>query len=137
MDIEAVITTAIDCGFQTHKGLGPGLLESAYHAVLVELLRRKGLTVDVEKIIPIRFQDIVVDKGYRADIIIENKLLIEVKSIERTLPVHAKQVLTYLRLSNLKIGLQMNFGGATFKEGLRRITNGYDDQNTAYRNTKS
>jgi GxxExxY protein len=77
--------------------------------------------------------EIIIDKEFRADIIIEKQLLIELKSVERLAPVHAKQLLTYLRLSNLRLGLLMNFGGPTFKEGLRRISNGYDDRNIAYR----
>jgi GxxExxY protein len=133
VDIEQLATIAVDCGFQVHKGLGPGLLESAYQAVMVEMLHRRGLQVEVEVVIPIRFQDIIIDKGFRADIIIAKQLLIELKSVERLAPVHAKQLLTYLRLSNLRLGLLMNFGGPTFKEGLRRISNGYDDRNIAYR----
>ncbi len=127
MNIETLVTVAIDCGFRTHQGLGPGLLESAYQAVMEELLRRKGLIVEPQRLIPIKFDDIVVETGFRADLIVEGQLLIELKSVERLVPVHGKQVLTYLRLANLPIGLLMNFGGGTFKEGLRRIVNGYDD----------
>jgi GxxExxY protein len=133
LNLEALVTTAIDCGFRTHKGLGPGLLESAYHVVLEELLRRQGLNVDSQAPISIKFDDIVIDNGFRADLIVEGKLLIELKSVERLAPVHGKQVLTYLRLSNLPIGLLMNFGGQTFKEGLRRIVNGFDDQHSPFR----
>lgn len=133
MDFEEIVTIAIDCGFRTHKGLGPGLLESAYQAVLVELLRRKGLSVQEELTIPIVFEDMTIDRGFRADIVVDGKLLIELKSVERLAPVHGKQVLTYLRLANLPLGLLMNFGGETFKEGLRRVANGYNDRNTAYR----
>ena len=133
MDIETLVTTAVDCGFRTHKGLGPGLLESAYHAVIEELLRRKGLHVESQRLIPIKFDDIVIDNGFRADLIVEGRLLIELKSVERLAPVHGKQVLTYLRLANLPIGLLMNFGGQTFKEGLRRIVNGFDELNSSYR----
>jgi GxxExxY protein len=133
VDIEQIASIAVDCGLRVHKGLGPGLLESAYQAVLIELLQRRGLQVEVEVVIPITFEEIVIDKGFRADIIIAKQLLIELKSVERLAPVHAKQVLTYLRLSNLRLGLLMNFGGPTFKDGLRRISNGYDDRNIAYR----
>jgi GxxExxY protein len=128
MDIEDIASIVVDCGFKVHKGLGPGLLESAYQAVLIEMLRRRGLSFEEEKIIPIIFDDFVVDKGFRADIIVEGKLLIELKSVERLLPVHGKQVLTYLRLSNLPLGLLMNFGGEMFKDGIRRIANNYDDR---------
>jgi GxxExxY protein len=128
MDIEDIASIVVDCGFSVHKGLGPGLLESAYQAVLTEMLRRKGLSFEEEKLIPIVFDDFVVDKGFRADIIVEGRLLIELKSVERVLPVHGKQVLTYLRLSNLSLGLLMNFGGEMFKDGIRRIANNYDDR---------
>jgi GxxExxY protein len=130
MDIEALASIAIDTGFRVHKGLGPGLLESAYQAVMVELLTNNGLAVEQEKIIPIHFEGLVIDKGFRADIVIEGKLLIELKSVERLAPVHGKQVLTYLRLSNLSLGLLMNFGGEMFKDGLRRIVNRHDDGDT-------
>jgi GxxExxY protein len=128
MDIEEIAAIAVDCGFRTHKGLGRGLLESAYQAVFTELLRRQGLFIEEEKIIPIIFDDIIIDKGFRADVIVEGKLLIELKSIERLLPVRGKQVLTYLRLANLPLGLLMNFGSELFKDGIRRIANGYDDK---------
>jgi GxxExxY protein len=133
VNIENIVTIAVDCGFRTHKGLGPGLLESAYQAVLVEMLRREGLSVREEVVIPIAFEDMVIDKGFRADIIVEGKLLLELKSVEKLAPVHGKQLLTYLRLANLPLGLLMNFGGQTFKEGLRRIANGYNDSHTPYR----
>lgn len=127
MDIERIASVAINVGFRVHKGLGPGLLESAYQAVMVELLVAEGLAVEQEKIIPIHFEGLVIDKGFRADIIVEGKLLLELKSIEKLAPIHGKQVLTYLRLSNLSLGLLMNFGGEMFKDGLRRIVNGHDD----------
>jgi GxxExxY protein len=136
MDLEEIVTITIDCGFRAHKGLGPGLLESAYQAVMVELLRRKGLSVQEELIIPVVFEDMTIDRGFRADIVVEGKLLIELKSVERLAPVHGKQVLTYLRLATLPLGLLMNFGGETFKEGLRRITNGYNDTDTVYRRSR-
>ena len=137
MNFERIVTVSVDCGFRTHKGLGPGLLESAYQAVLVELLRREGFSVQDELIIPIVFEDMTIDRGFRADIVVEGKLLIELKSVEHLAAVHGKQVLTYLRLANLPLGLLMNFGGETFKEGLRRITNGYDDSDTAYRHSRT
>ena len=136
MNFERIVTVCVDCGFRTHKGLGPGLLESAYQAVLVELLRREGFSVQCELVIPIVFEDMTIDRGFRADIVVEGKLLIELKSVERLVAVHGKKVLTYLRLANLPLGLLMNFGGETFKEGLRRITNGHDDSDTAYRHSR-
>ncbi len=129
MDVEELSQIAVDCGLRVHKGLGPGLLESAYEAVLAELLVRRGLFVERQKLIPIRFENLEIDAGFRADLLIEGKLLIELKAIEKTAPVHGKQVLTYLRFLDLPVGLLMNFGADTFREGLRRIVNNH--QNTA------
>jgi len=123
MDIEALAKIAVDCGFRIHDGLGPGLLESVYEAVLAQSLSRRGLSVQRQKAVPIRFDGIIIDEGFRADLVVEGKLLIELKSVERAAPVHGKQVLTYLRLMDLPLGFLMNFGAATFKEGARRIIN--------------
>lgn len=123
MDVEDVASIAVDCGLKVHQGLGPGLLESAYEAVLANVIAKRGLSVERQKIIPIYFDDLIVDDGFRADLLIDGKLLIELKSIERLAPVHGKQVLTYLRFLNLPVGLLMNFGAPTFREGLRRIVN--------------
>lgn len=123
MDVEEVASIAVDCGLKVHQGLGPGLLESAYEAVLANVITKRGLSVERQKIIPIQFDDLIIDDGFRADLLVEGKLLIELKSIERLVPVHGKQVLTYLRFLNLPVGLLMNFGAPTFREGLRRIVN--------------
>ena len=123
MDVEEVASIAVDCGLKVHQGLGPGLLDSAYEAVLANVITKRGLSVERQKIIPIHFDDLIIDDGFRADLLIEGKLLIELKSIERLVPVHGKQVLTYLRFLNLPVGLLMNFGAPTFREGLRRIVN--------------
>lgn len=125
MDVEAVATIAIDCGLKIHQQLGPGLLESAYEAVLAHSLEQRGLRVERQKLIPITFEGLTIEGGFRADILVEKKLLIELKSIDRLMPVHGKQVLTYLRFLELPVGLLMNFGGETFKEGLRRIVNNH------------
>jgi iron complex transport system substrate-binding protein len=123
VEIEALATIAVDCGYKLHEGLGPGLLESVYEAVLAHSLAARGLAVDRQKPVPIRFAGIVMDEGFRADLLVEGKLLIELKSVERTAPVHGKQVLTYLRLMDLRLGLLMNFGAATFREGIKRVVN--------------
>ncbi|MEG3178474.1 GxxExxY protein [Sphingomonas sp. RB3P16] len=124
-DLEALARIAVDCGYKLHEALGPGLLESVYEACLSSSLRARGLFVERQKIVPIRYGDIVLDEAFRADILIERRLLIELKSVENFAPVHAKQVLTYLRLMDLQLGLLMNFGAATFKDGVRRIANNY------------
>jgi GxxExxY protein len=122
-DIEALARLAVDAGFQIHSRLGPGLLESAYEAILADRLARSGLKVERQRLIPIVFDGIQLDEGFRADLIIEGKLLIELKSVERLSAVHGKQILTYLRLLNMPLGLLMNFGAATFEEGIKRIAN--------------
>jgi GxxExxY protein len=126
LDIEALATIAVDCGFKVHEGLGPGLLESVYEAVLAQSLTRRGLSVERQKPIPIRFDGVFLDEGFRADLLVEGTLLIELKSVERIAPVHGKQVLTYLRLMDLPLGLLMNFGAATFREGIKRIANNHN-----------
>jgi len=127
MDVEALATIAVDCGFKVHEGLGPGLLESVYEAVLAQSLAQRGLVVERQKPIPIRFEGVIIDEGFRADILVEGRLLIELKSVERAAPVHGKQVLTYLRLMDLPLGLVMNFGAATFREGIKRVVNNHGD----------
>jgi GxxExxY protein len=124
-DIESLATIAIDCGYKLHESLGPGLLESVYEALLHQSLIKRGLHVERQKPIDIVYDTIVLNEGFRADLLIESKLLIELKSVERFAPVHGKQVLTYLRLMKLPLGLLMNFGAATFKEGIKRIANDY------------
>jgi GxxExxY protein len=124
-DVEALATVAIDCGFKLHDRLGPGLLESVYEAVLCDQLKKRGLAVERQKPIGIIFDGVTLDEGFRADIVIEGRLLIELKSVERFAPVHGKQILTYLRLMNLPLGLLMNFGAATFREGIKRVANDY------------
>lgn len=125
MDVETVARIAIDCGLDIHRRIGPGLLESAYESVLAHALEMRGLRVARQQLISIRFDGLVIDAGFRADLIVEDVLLIELKSIDRLAPVHGKQVLTYLRFLELPVGLLMNFGGETFKEGLKRIVNNH------------
>ncbi len=96
------------------------MLESVYEAVLAYGLAGRGLVVERQKPVPIRLEGVILDEGFRADLLVEGKLLIELKSVERTAPVHGKQVLTYLRLMDLPLGLLMNFGAATLREGVKR-----------------
>ncbi|HEX8365318.1 MAG TPA: GxxExxY protein [Allosphingosinicella sp.] len=125
MDVEAIATVAVDCGFKLHQQLGPGLLESVYEAVLAHSLERRGLAVERQKAVPIRIEGLSFDEGFRADLLVEGRLLIELKCAERFAPAHVKQVLTYLRLMDLPLGLLMNFGTATFREGVRRVVNNH------------
>ncbi len=123
--IESLAKSAVDCGFQIHKEIGPGLLEAAYELLLAESLAARGLYVERQVSIDLKANGIVIDNAFRADILVEKCLLIEVKSTEQHAPVHAKQVITYLRLMQLPLGILMNFGAPTFKEGVRRIANNY------------
>ena len=124
-DIEELASIAVDVGFHLHKDLGPGLLESVYEIVLAEALAQRGLTVIRQLPVPINFRGLLLPDAFRADLVVEGALVIEVKSVERNAPVHAKQLLTYLRLMEQPLGLLMNFGCETFKEGLKRIVNGH------------
>lgn len=126
-EIDSLARIAVDCGYRMHRDLGPGLLESAYEALMFEGIRRKGLSVARQTIIPLSYDGIIVDAAFRADLILEGALLLEIKSVERNAPVHGKQVLTYLRLANLPLGILMDFGMHTFKEGVRRIANGHHE----------
>ncbi len=126
-DIEELARVAIDCGFHIHKALGPGLLDSVYEMLLAERLSRSGCGIERQKLLPVEFDGLKLAEGYRVDLLVGGKLIIEVKSVERLLPVHSKQLLTYVRLARQPVGLLMNFGGATFREGLQRIVNGPAD----------
>ncbi|MGC9194652.1 MAG: GxxExxY protein [Syntrophobacteraceae bacterium] len=123
MEIEQIAREVVDCGYRIHTQLGPGLLESVYEVVLARLLVDRGFLIERQKQVPIVFEGLHFAEGFRADLLVENALVIEIKSIEELAPVHSKQLLTYLRLMNLSLGLLMNFGGATFKSGVKRIVN--------------
>ena len=126
-DVEDLASIAVDRSLYLHRQVGPGMLESAYETILAELLLRAGLRVERQVPIRISCDDIVVAEGFRADLVVERRLLIELKSIERLNAVHGKQVLTYLRFMNLPLGLLINFGAPVLREGLRRIVNNHHD----------
>lgn len=113
----------VDCCFRIHKKLGPGLLESVYEEVLAYELTKHGLSFKRQLGIPVIYDDLKMDIGFRADIIVEDKVIIEIKSIDMVAPVHSKQVITYLRLTSLKLGLLVNFNNALIKDGIKRLVN--------------
>ncbi|MGA8656711.1 MAG: GxxExxY protein [Chthoniobacterales bacterium] len=113
----------LDFAFEIHTELGPGLLETVYEVVLGHELRKIGLNVERQKPIAITYRGIHFDEGFRADLIVENKVIVELKSIEALLPVHAKQLLTQLRLTNMRLGYLINFGEAHLKHGIKRLAN--------------
>jgi len=113
----------VDCCYQIHVELGPGLLESVYEEILWHELIRAGLMLSRQQAIPVLWKGLKMNLGFRADLIVENKVLIEIKSVESIAPVHQKQVLTYLKLTEIKLGLLINFNEALIKDGLSRIVN--------------
>jgi len=117
-------TEVIGCAIAVHRSLGPGLLENAYQQCLAYELRNQGLKVEVEKPMPLIYDEVEMDCGYRVDILVEDKLIIELKSVETLNDVHLAQVLTYLKLSNCKLGLLMNFNVSVLKNGIKRVVNG-------------
>lgn len=119
-------TKVMDASFLIHRELGPGLLESVYETILARYLNDMGLSTVRQTPVPIRFQGMVFDEGFRADLIVEQKLIIELKSVERLQPVHSKQLLTYLRLTGCRLGLLINFGENLLKDGIKRVVNGLD-----------
>ena len=124
---EELSAVVVDCAYKLHVEAGPGLLESVYEVVLARLLEQRGLSIRRQVPVPICIMGLVFDEGFRADLIVNEKLLVELKSVENLAPVHSKQVLTYLRLLNMPLGLLINFGAATFKEGIKRIANDHQD----------
>ena len=118
----------VDAAFHVHTKLGPGLLESVYEVVLASQLRKRGLQVERQVPVPIQFEELTFDEGFRADIIVEGKVILELKSVEQTAPVHRKQVLTYLRLADKRLGLLLNFGAALLKDGVTRLVNGLEEE---------
>ena len=118
-----IATEIVDAAYKVHTTLGPGLLESVYETVLAYELEHKGLIVKRQVILPVKYESLYIDDGYRADIIVEEKVIVELKSVERTAPVYKKQLLTYLRLSDKRLGLLINFGAALICDGITRVAN--------------
>jgi GxxExxY protein len=119
-----IATAVVDAAFKIHTTLGPGLLESVYEAVLAFELQRRGLQVARQVGLPVNYEGVKLELGFRIDLIVNNKLIIEVKSIESLAPVHKKQLLTYLRLTDLRLGLLINFNVERIKDGIQRVVNG-------------
>ena len=123
MSINDVTAVIVDTAMQIHKDIGAGLLESVYEAILAMKLEKRGLRVDRQKILRFEYDGMVFEEGFRMDLLVEDQVVVELKSVEQTSPVHKKQLLTYLKLAQKPVGLLINFGSATLKEGLTRIIN--------------
>ena len=114
----------VDCAVRLHQALGPGLLESVYEATLARMLEKRGVQVVRQVPVPIEYEGERFDEGFRADLLVEGKVIVELKSVEKASPAHKKQLLTYLRLTGLKLGFLLNFGEALMKDGITRTING-------------
>ena len=120
-DISRIIVNA---AFKIHDTLGPGLLESAYKKILIYELEQRGMTVKFEQAVPVIYESVKLDIGFRADIVVENKVVIEAKSVTALAPVHSKQLRTYLRLMDKRLGMLINFNVDLIKDGIKRVVNG-------------
>ena len=119
-----IATLILDAAFKIHRTLGPGLLESVYEATLDFELRKRGLRVTRQVGLPVHYEEVRLDLGFRVDLIVGDKVIIEIKSVEALAPVHKKQLLTYLRLMNLRLGLLLNFNVELMRNGIQRVVNG-------------
>jgi len=124
MNEEEIGALIVDTAVYIHKNLGSGLFENVYEIILSKLLSDKGLHVQRQLIIPIEFGGLQFDEGFRIDLFVEGKVIIELKSVEKISPAHKKQLLTYLRLTKTKLGFVLNFGAAVMKDGIERVVNG-------------
>ena len=123
MNENEIAKEVVDAAYKIHTRLGPGLLESVYQSVLEYELGKRGLAVKAELPIPVVYEDVHLEVGFRADLVVENKVIIELKSVETVHTVHKKQLLTYLRLADKRLGLLINFGSFLIKDGISRIAN--------------
>jgi len=127
MDENPISQQIVDAAYQIHKTLGPGLLESVYEVVLAYELRKRGLKVERQLPVPVVYDGICFEEGYRLDLLVEGKVIVEIKSIEAVTPVHKKQLLTYLRLLDKRLGLLINFNEELIRNGISRVVNGLED----------
>jgi iron complex transport system substrate-binding protein len=125
-DIDRISGDVVDVAIRVHREFGPGLLESVYEIVLAARLAAMGYSVARQRPIDIEFEGTLITGAFKIDLLVEERLLVEIKSLERLAPVHAKQLLTYLRLTGQPVGLLINFGGETLKEGIRRLVNNHN-----------
>jgi len=127
MNENEIGTVVVDAAIQVHRALGPGLLESVYEIVLAHELQKRGLQVKRQMVVPIVYQGMRFDEGFKADIVVNGKVVLELKSVEHVSPAHKKQIQTYLRLMDCKLGYLLNFGEALMKNGITRAVNGLEE----------
>ena len=122
-----IATLVVDAAYKVHTGLGPGIYEIVYEVALAHELRKRGLHFERQRPVPIVYDGIEFDEGFLADVVVEDKVILELKSVEQVAPVHKKQLLTYLRLMDKRLGLLINFGAPLIKDGIFRIVNGLQE----------
>jgi GxxExxY protein len=125
--LDRITHDIIGAAIEVHRHIGPGLLESAYETCLVFEIKRLGMSVDVQMPLPVVYKEVRLDSGYRMDLVVEAEVIVEIKAIEKLLPIHDAQLLSYLRLSGKKVGLLLNFHVPVLKDGLKRIVNEFPD----------
>ena len=125
MEENEVSGQVVDAAMRVHTALGPGLLESVYRLCLAHELRRRGLQVQIEVPVPVEYEGLPLDAGFRLDLLVENRLVVELKAVPKLLPVHEAQLLSYLKLSRRRLGLVINFHVVHLRHGIRRLINGY------------
>jgi len=123
-----IARSIVDAAYRVHSQLGPGLLESVYETILAHEIEKAGLEVAKQVPVPVIYDSIRFDEGFRIDLLVEDKVVVELKSVEQVLPVHKKQLLTYLRLADKRLGLLVNFGASLIREGIQRVVNGLPEQ---------
>jgi GxxExxY protein len=125
--IDAIASEIVDAAFKVHKELGPGLLESAYEACLEHELKKRGLVAERQKAQPVHYDGIMIDVGYRIDLLVNDAVIIELKTVEQLAPIHQAQLMTYLKLSGKSLGFLINFNVSLIKNGIRRIANQFQE----------
>ena len=125
LELDDITGAVLDVAVKIHRDLGPSLLESVYEVVLAAMLQRRGLSVQRQRLVSFTYEGMTFEDGFRVDLIVNGCVLVELKSVERMARVHPKQLLTYLRLMNLRVGLLLNFGAATMREGVKRVVNDF------------
>lgn len=127
MDMNRITENIIGAGIEVHRALGPGLLESAYEACLAFEIAERGLKVECQKPLPLVYRDVILECGYRLDLLVEESVVVEIKAIDRLQPIHTAQLISYLKLSGCPVGLLINFNVKTLKDGIRRIVNNFQN----------
>lgn len=123
MDENEISAAVVDAAIQIHRRLGPGLYESVYEAILAHELVKRGLQIKRQVAVALQYDELTFDEAFKADLLVENKVMIELNSLETLLPVHRKQLLTYIKLANVRLGLLLNFGATFMKDGVERVAN--------------